>query len=202
MPNDDESGLRPSEDRNAMRVIQDETVNEVGSADRPLAPRRAGRRDRRRATGASAQCESRAATPGAATAPVRPALRILPGPSFDEVDAAVEPTGDAPRAEALPGRDLGPRWDEPSLAGSQERATLAGSQERATLCLAPVRSIAAEIRAATTVIGGWVELVELGMLTEDELAVACQRIRAAQARIEAAGEQLELAAGISHPELP
>jgi len=193
MPNDDESGLRPSEDRNAMRVIQDETVNEVGSADRPLAPRRAGRRDRRRATGASAQCESRAATPGAATAPVRPALRILPGPSFDEVDAAVEPTGDAPRAEALPGRDLGPRWDEPSLAGSQERATL---------CLAPVRSIAAEIRAATTVIGGWVELVELGMLTEDELAVACQRIRAAQARIEAAGEQLELAAGISHPELP
>jgi len=188
MPNDGESGLRPSEDRNAMRVIQDETVNEVGSADRPLAPRRASRRDRRRATGASAQCESRAAT-----APGRPALRILSGRSFDEVDAEVQPSVGAPRAEALPGRHLGPRWDDPSFASSPERATL---------CRALVRSIAEEVRAATTVIGGWVELVELGMLTEDELAIACQRIRAAQARIEAAGEQLELAAGISHPDLP
>lgn len=58
-----------------------------------------------------------------------------------------------------------------------------------------------EIQAATTVIGGWVELMDRGMLDQDELSIACQRIRAAQGRIETAGERLELAMGIDRKRL-
>lgn len=53
-----------------------------------------------------------------------------------------------------------------------------------------LESIAEDIQAATTVIGGWVELFDRGLLTETEVPTACARIRVAQRRIDDAGERI------------
>lgn len=98
----------------------------------------------------------------------------------------------------LPPREACDSPAEPSVSPSPQvdRETRATRAERTVLPEAVARDVAEEIRAAGTVIGGWVELLELGLLSGDEVPAAFQHIRAAQERIIAAGRRLELAAGI------
>ena len=186
MPSVDREALPPSGDlQAAIRAIREEVAKMAASASQEshTAQGVAGRRCSR--AGAERERSSESDPTGER---VRPPLRILPAP----------PSGQAVPPTSL--RENPPRRARRLLAQGlrqrRARSRPVGRVPQEVIAQDLVRSIAEEIHAGTTVIGGWMELLERGMLAEDELVIAAQRIRAAKARIELASERLELTVGI------
>ncbi len=203
MPNTDRNVAQPNGDLHAaIQAIQREVVKLAASARvQESAAQPSEARGRSRAKGSELLAPARP-LPEAPPGP-RGILRVVTSLPGERPTRHAEGVQRAPvqRAQRKPDLRMYRRLRRSRSIDHERKPDLLGPAPQPNVPQDLVRSMTEEIQAATTVIGGWIELMDRGMLTPDEIAIACQRIRAAQSRIETAGERLELAMGINRRRL-